>query len=88
MQDTPVVSDPRIPLLADVLGSKGVLEAEEVAWAVVATLEDFYGAKRYWMCAEFERERIIREVELLGPRCSCKCCSRIVDLIRGVSNGQ
>lgn len=81
-----MISDPRIPLLVETLESKGVADPEEVAWSVIATLEDFYGTQRYWMSAVFERERIIREIELRGPRCPCECCSRIVDTVRGFCN--
>lgn len=80
--DADMVSDPRVPVVEQALLAQGHERAHEAALAAIAALEDFYGSARYWMSAKFERERIIREVELLVPRCPCECCERIVEIIR------
>jgi hypothetical protein len=36
---------------------------EALALEVINTLDKYYGSKKYWMAAEFEREKILRELE-------------------------
>ena len=34
-----------------------------MAEEVIKALDEYYGAARYWMAAEFERENVLRELE-------------------------
>lgn len=35
----------------------------QLAETALEALEEYYGSARYWMAAEFERERVLREIE-------------------------
>ena len=37
---------------------------DAMAEEVIKTLDEYYDAARYWMAAEFEREKVLREIEL------------------------
>jgi hypothetical protein len=69
-----MVDDIRVKLLAKAMRLKhyelnkkesisthGYFEA--MAEEVIKTLDEYYGSARYWMSAEFERERVLRELE-------------------------
>jgi len=68
------MSDPRIEILHQGLWRKSIeLDIEDkynanthflaLAHEVVKILDEYYGSKRYWMAVEFERERVLREIE-------------------------
>ena len=73
-QAGPMVDDIRVQLLAKAMRLKhhelskdsdistaGYFKA--LAEEIIKTLDEYYGSARYWMSAEFEREKILRELE-------------------------
>ena len=36
---------------------------KQLAEVALTALEEYYGSASYWMAAEFERERVLREIE-------------------------
>jgi hypothetical protein len=34
-----------------------------LAEEIIKTLDEYYGSARYWMSAEFERDRVLRELQ-------------------------
>ena len=73
------MSDDRIDILAKAMRAKHYeLNSDEGMYAnkyfhllaeeCLKTLDEYYGAARYWMSAEFEREKILNELETTMDR--------------------
>lgn len=60
-------NDPRIECMARAMIKYDEMSMtktwKQLAEVALTALEEYYGASRYWMAAEFERERVLREIE-------------------------